>query len=103
MASLAITNEGTPSMIEEVDDDMAALGHVSNRQLWDTTEMDFRMEAPRELIDSVAKSTTEDPMGRPEKNCSAGSKNPDGSSAEILAWLMMLSLIVKHVWAKWTT
>ena len=54
-------------------------------------------------MDSVAKSTTEDPMGRPEMNCSAGSKNPDGSSAEILALLMMLSLIVKDVWAMWTT
>ena len=31
MASLAVTNEGTPSMIEVVDDDMAALGHVSKQ------------------------------------------------------------------------
>ena len=31
MASLAITNEETQSMIEEVDDDMAALEHVSKQ------------------------------------------------------------------------
>ena len=31
MASLAITNEETPSMIEEVGDGMGALGHVSKQ------------------------------------------------------------------------
>ena len=50
MAGLAITNEGTPSMILEVDDDMAAAGRVSKQKKWDMEEMDFRMEAVGELI-----------------------------------------------------
>ena len=31
VADLAITNDGTPSMIDEEDDNMTPLGQVSNR------------------------------------------------------------------------
>ena len=48
-------------------------------------------------MDSVAKSATEDPMGRPEMKCYTGSKKPDESSAEILALLLSLSRNVKDV------
>ena len=58
--------------------------------------MVFPNESPKR-IDSVAKSTTEDPMGRSGKKYSTGSKNPDESSAEILALLVTLSLNVKDV------
>ena len=44
-----------------------------------------------ERIDSFSKSTTEDPIGLPEMKCYTGPKNPDESSAEILALLMTLS------------
>ena len=60
MASLAITNEETPSMIEEVGDDMAELGHVSTQMKLGHEGDGFANGHPKR-IDSVAKSTTEDP------------------------------------------
>ena len=48
-------------------------------------------------IDAVATSTMEDLVGRPEIKCHAGSRNPDESSAEILALLRSISWNVKDV------
>ena len=74
-ANLAAANEGTPSMIDEVDDDMAPVVHVS-RQIKVGRDEDGIPNGSPKRIDSVAKSTTEDPMGRPEMKCHTGSIKP---------------------------
>ena len=81
MADLASTHERTPSMIDEVDDDMAPLGHVSNFLKVGHDEDGIPIGSPNG-IDAVAKSTMEDP-GRREIKSYTCSKNPDESSAEI--------------------
>ena len=48
-------------------------------------------------IDDRAKSTAEDPLGRPEPKCYTGSNNPDESSPRILALVMSLSQDVENV------
>ena len=58
--------------------------HVSKQIKVVHDEDGFPNRSPKK-IDSVAQSTTEDPMGRPEIKYSTGAKNPDESSAEILA------------------
>ena len=62
MASPAITNEETPSIMEEVGDEMAALGHESKQIKLGHEGDGFPNERPKR-IHSVAKSTTEDRMG----------------------------------------
>ena len=66
MADLAGTNEGTPSMKEEVDDD-TPMGHVSKHIKVGIDGDGVPIGSPNR-IDDHAKSTTEDPMGRPEMN-----------------------------------
>ena len=73
MACLAIVNEGTPSMIDEVNDDMVMLGHVSNQIKVEHDDDGIPIGSPNR-IDSVAKSTMEDPMIRAEIMCYTGSK-----------------------------
>ena len=68
MANLAIANEGTPSMIDEVDDDMVPLEHVSNQIKVEHDEDGIPIGSPNR-IDSVAKFTMEDPMRRAEIMC----------------------------------
>ena len=75
MVDLAITNEGTPSMIDEVDDDMAPLGRVSKQKMVGHDEDGIPIASPNR-IDAVAKSTMEDPTGRPEIKCYTVSKKP---------------------------
>ena len=70
-----MANEGTPSMIEEVDDDMTPMGHVSEQREVGHDEDGIPIWSPNR-IDAVAKSTIEDPMGRPEIKCYTGSKKP---------------------------
>ena len=60
-------------MIEEVGDGVAALGHVS-KQIKLGHEGDGFPNGSPKRIDSVAKSTTEDPIGRSEMKYSTGSK-----------------------------
>ena len=86
VACLACPNEETQSMIEEVGDDMAALVHVSKQIKLGHEGNEFPNERPKG-IHWVAKSTTEDRMGRSEMKYSTGSENPDESSAEMLALL----------------
>ena len=64
MADVAGTNEGTPSMMEEVDDS-TPLEHVSTKFRVVHHEDGTAIGSPNR-IDAVAKSTMEDPMGRPE-------------------------------------
>ena len=79
MAYLVGAIDGTPSMIDEVDDEDGIPIGSPNR------------------IGDVAKSTMEDTMSRPEMQCHANSKNPDESSAEILALLRSPSWNAKDV------
>ena len=71
MAGPAITNEETPSMMEEVNNEMAALGHESKQIKLGHDGDGFPSESPKG-IHSVAKSTTEDPI-RSEMKYSTGS------------------------------
>ena len=61
MAILAGAIAGTPSMMEEVGDEMAALGHES-KQIQLGHEGDGFPNVSPKRIHSVAKSTTEDPI-----------------------------------------
>ena len=70
MACLAFPNEETPSMIEEVGDEMAALGHESKQIKLGHDGDGFPSESPKR-IHSVAKSTTEDRI-RSEMKYSTG-------------------------------
>ena len=57
MANLAIVNEGTPSMIDEVDDNMTPLGACVETDKKEVHDEDgIPIESPNR-IDAVAKST----------------------------------------------
>ena len=64
MGNLAGALEGTPSMMDEVDDN-TPLGHVSKQLAVEHDEDGTPIGNPN-TIDSVATSTMEDPVGRPE-------------------------------------
>ena len=85
MADLAIANEGTPSMIDEVDDDIAPLGHVSNQIKVEHDDDGIPIGSPNR-IDSVAKTTMEDPMSRAEIMCYTGSKKKNLTKAVQKSW-----------------
>ena len=59
MANLAIANEETPSMTDEVDDDMAGFGRVST-QFYLGHEGEGLPRGNPKRTASVARSTTED-------------------------------------------
>ena len=59
---LAVTNEGTPSTIDEVDDNMTPLEHVWKQIKVGHDEDGIPIGSP-DRIDAMAKSTTEVPNG----------------------------------------
>ena len=74
MADLGVVHEEASSKLDEVDDDMTEFGHVST-----TIKLGSQGELPHgspKRIDSVAKSTTEDPIGGQEMRYFPGSKKP---------------------------
>ena len=98
MANLVGATDGTPSMIDEVDDDMTPLVHVSKQMKKKGIDEDGIPIGSPNRIDDVAKSTTEKPHGSTWK-CSAAiiQTNPDESSTGILTLLMSLSQDVNNV------
>ena len=64
VAYLAGAIDGTPSMMEDVDDDVP-MGHVSG-QIEVGIDGDGIPTGSPNRMDDHAKSTTEDPLGRPE-------------------------------------
>ena len=87
MANLVGAIDGTPSMIDEVDDDNTPLGHVSQQTKVGIDEDGFPTGSPNS-IDDVAKSTMEDPMERLEMERHTKTQNSDGSRTGILDLLM---------------
>ena len=77
MADLGVAHEETPS------DDMTEFGHVS-KQIKLGLEGEGLPHGSPKRVDSDAKSTTEDPMGRQEMKYLTGAENLEESSAEIL-------------------
>ena len=95
MANLVGAIDGTPSMIDELDDNNTPLEHVSKEKK-SIDEDGIPIKSPNR-IDDVAKSTMEDPMVRPEMQCHKNSNSPDENNTGILALLMSLSQDVSDV------
>ena len=63
MAHLATAHEETPSMLDDVDNDMTELEHVSKSITLGSEGEGLPQGSPKR-VDPVAKSTTKHPMGR---------------------------------------
>ena len=96
MAHLAVAHEETPSVLDDVDDDMADLEHES-KSIKKGTEGEWLPERSPKRSDSLAKSVTEDPRRKHGVWYSRCKKGSEGSSAEIMVMLAELSQSMKDV------